>query len=170
MGFPFQGVPLPSQGLFPQPLIGRVRFGTPRAGRHPSRGGRAFPRICGESLTASSRRPAEIPCVSLETNPHFPAIAVAPPGARTCMMAKPGASFGNMEFPKNSINIDKFTGFFDKLSGYFRELFSLEMTPRNPGAGRFCHERPAPPCRQTRGIARSCGGEGRKFRESAVLS
>ncbi len=30
------------------------------------------------------------------------------------MMAEPVASLKNMEFPKNSINIDKFTGFFDK--------------------------------------------------------
>ena len=35
------------------------------------------------------------------------------------MMAKPLASSGNMEFPKNSIKSDKFTVFFDKLLKIF---------------------------------------------------
>ena len=99
----------------------------------------------GGALTAPSRRPDEILHVSFEIDPHLPAIAVALPGARARMMAKPGASFENIEFLKISINTDKLTGFFCKLSGYFRELFSWEMTPRNPGAGGFCHDRPAPP-------------------------
>ena len=34
-------------------------------------------------------------------------------------MAEPIASLENIEFPKNSINIDKFTGFFDKLTNIF---------------------------------------------------
>ena len=38
------------------------------------------------------------------------------------MMAKPIGSFGDKEFPKNSINIDKFTGFFDKLPEIFGEI------------------------------------------------
>ncbi len=66
---------------------------------HPPSGflslvGGAFPRICGEALIAPSQHPDEILCVSFEINPHFPAFAVALPGARTRMMAKPGTSLG----------------------------------------------------------------------------
>ena len=34
--------------------------------------------------------------------------------------AEPIASIEDMEFPKNSINIDKFTGFFDKFLKIFK--------------------------------------------------
>ncbi len=45
---------------------------------------------------------------------HFPAFAVALLKTHTCMMARRVGVFENNEFPKNSINIDKFTGFIDK--------------------------------------------------------
>ena len=71
---------------------------------HPPSGflslvGGAFPRICGEALITPSRHPVEILYVSFEINPHLPAFAVALPGARARMMAKPGVSLENIEFP-----------------------------------------------------------------------
>ena len=49
----------------------------------------AFPRICGLALFAPSRGPGEILLHPVRNDPHLPAIAVAPPGARARMMAKP---------------------------------------------------------------------------------
>ncbi len=45
---------------------------------------------------------------------HLPAFARHAREGDFGMMAEPIASFGEKEFRKNSINIDKFTGFFDK--------------------------------------------------------
>ena len=78
----------------------------------------------GGAPIALSRHPGEIPCVPFEIDPHLPAIAVRADSGDSGMMAKPVASLKNIEFLKNSIKLDKFTGFFDKLTGYFRELFS----------------------------------------------
>ena len=109
----------------------------------------------GGALIAPSRHPDEIPCVSFEIDPHLPAFPVRADSGDSGMMAEPVASLKNIEFPKNSIKLDKFTGFFDKFTGYFRELFSWEMTPRNRGAGEFCHDRAGPAMTANAG---SCGG------------
>ena len=72
------------------------------------------------------------------------------------MMAEPIASLADIEFPKNSIKIDKLTGFFRK----FREIFEGKCAqmqadahaktdsgarippPPHPCAGKFCHGSP----------------------------
>ena len=51
--------------------------------------------------------------------PHLPAFPARAGSGDSGMMVEPIALLENMEFPKNSINIDKLTGFFDKLTNIF---------------------------------------------------
>ena len=48
------------------------------------------------------------------SGPHLPAFAVRADSGDSGMMVAPIGLSGDTEFPKNSINFDKFTGFFDK--------------------------------------------------------
>ena len=49
-----------------------------------------------------------------EPRAHFPAFDNRAASGDSGMMAEPIASLAGIEFPENSINLDKFTGFFDK--------------------------------------------------------
>ena len=82
---------------------------------------------------------------------------------------------GRVLYPKISINIDKFTGFFDKLSrgnagncgarmradAHAKTGSGGRVPPRNPGAVEFCHGQLVTRRRKMRGFAGSCGGDGR---------
>ena len=71
-------------------------------GISPSRGGPAPPPPIGIDLPGRGRPP------------HFPAFAGTGEEENAGIMAEPIASLEDKEFPKNSINTDKLTGFFDK--------------------------------------------------------
>ena len=53
--------------------------------------------------------------------PHLPAFGVRADSGDSGMMVKRLGAFGDKEFPKNSIKLDKFTGYFDKLTMFFRK-------------------------------------------------
>ena len=50
---------------------------------------------------------------------HYPAFAVVGLRTHACMMAERIVASENKEFPKISINSDKFTGFIDKFQAIY---------------------------------------------------
>ena len=68
--------------------------------------------------------------------PQFPAIAVSGEEDNAGIITEPIASLADTEFLKISINSDKFTGFFDKLTGFFRVFSANETGGKISLAGR----------------------------------
>ena len=72
------------------------------------------------SGTRAPSRPESAPgrsdfgVAAIEPRAHLPAFAVRAGSGDSGKMVEPIAPFKDIEFPKNSINIDKLTGFFDK--------------------------------------------------------
>ncbi len=106
----------------------------------------------GGAPITPSRSPDKIPCVSFEIDPHLPAFGVHADSGDSGMIAKLIASLKDMEFPKNSINIDKFSGFFGKLPTNFRgEMRGI--------AGMCAGENPPPQKRREHTTALQAGAQ-----------
>ena len=75
------------------------------------------------------------PPVNRDRPAHFPAIAAGGLKESSCMMVKRPGAIEFQEFPKISINIDKFTGYFDK----FQKIKFFGKGRSFGSAGESCH-------------------------------
>ena len=104
----------PSAGTGCRPLSLRL----PRM--HTARCDRPFSGQARRPLPTESFPPFRVPANHSSpwsrdsSGPHLPAFAVRADSGHSGMMVAPIGLSGDTEFPKNSINFDKFTGFFDK--------------------------------------------------------